>query len=570
MLPRVFFVFAIITLGYDAGSIEVNKISAIRFAPGTGVFPQGRDGILEVKYDGKWTSICNFGFDYVAASIACYMLGFPPFGFSVYGSSRYSNFPARLSHFNCSGRVKLGPNPPEPLSVHLGNCEFSTVIPKECNQGHRNVAIACLEPTTLNNFDEPPPFTFAPVSCPGNSSEVRLTYGDDKSGLLEVKSPISGDWGTVCADGFGINEAKAVCRMLCSSSDDLAYAHAVVGAFENGSDLVQNMPIHLARVSCPVGAQSLKDCSLGDGWGQAQGCSHALDVRVACGPPIEVLKPPPMPIESALKCDNGVARVYFKKIELGEVDSTTVYLNSSLGDGCTFSFSNTTSPVFADSNDTIEVAFPMDKCGATYEGSNWTILALHVSLIVNASRAPHNRVFDNNGMPIEKIFVLPITCLIPRRSSVESPIHAAATSRLEQLVSIREAPGVEIGFFADRLFRRRVGENINIIPYRRVYVRVSIERPEQYSKLVLTKCYLSNNQTMELTIPLIEKGCPVSQEIHILPISRSAIGFSFETAYFRKAAQSIQGGNMLELFVTCQTRLCHLQETDPECIQNYC
>nr|CDS26652.1 Speract scavenger receptor [Hymenolepis microstoma] len=557
------------SLLFRCNSIEVNGISAIRFAQNTGVFPQGRDGVLEVKYEGSWTSICNFGFDYVAASTACYMLGFPPYGFTIYMSNQYGNISARLSNFNCTGRVKLGPNPPEPSSVHLGNCEFSTDVPRECSQGSRNVAIACLEPTALDNFDDIPPLTFAPVLCPANSSEVRLTHGDEKSGLLEVKNPTSEEWGTVCADGFGINEAKAVCRMLCSSSDDLAYAHPVVNLFGNMSEVVQNMPIHLARLSCPVGAQSLNDCSLGDGWGNAQGCSHALDVGVICGPPDEVLRPPRMPIETSLKCDHEIARVYFNKDELGEVDSSTVYLNrTNLPSGCTFKFSELDK--YGNESSLIEVLFPMDKCGATYEGSNSTVLALNLPLIVNTSKAPYHEGYESDGVSTEKIFVLPITCLIPRQSSVDSPIHAAATSRLEKLVSLRDTPNVQISYFADRLFRRRISERVNIIPNRRVYVRVSIERPEQYSKLVLTNCVLSNNRSMEMSIPLISKGCLVSKEIQLLPISRSAVGFSFETAYFRKASQTIRGGNMLEMFVSCQTRLCHIHETEPECIQSYC
>lgn len=70
---------------------------------------------------------------------------------------------------------------------------------------------------------------------------------------------------------------------ICNYSDDLAYAHAVINTFrvENGTEI---LPIHLARVSCPAGAQSLNDCRLGDGWGAVRGCSHALDVGVFCGP----------------------------------------------------------------------------------------------------------------------------------------------------------------------------------------------------------------------------------------------------------------------------------------------
>lgn len=64
--------------------------------------------------------------------------------------------------------MKLGPNPPEPLSVHLGNCEFSDYVPRECMQGSRNVAIACIEPNVVESSDDLPLLTFAPVSCRNN------------------------------------------------------------------------------------------------------------------------------------------------------------------------------------------------------------------------------------------------------------------------------------------------------------------------------------------------------------------------------------------------------------------
>ncbi len=74
-------------------------------------------------------------------------------------------------------------------------------------------------------------------------------------------------------------------------SDDLAYAHALIGAYSDPptSKAKKELPIHLARVACPAGAQSLNDCVLGEGWGAVSGCTHALDVAVACGP--ELLAP---------------------------------------------------------------------------------------------------------------------------------------------------------------------------------------------------------------------------------------------------------------------------------------
>lgn len=41
---------------------------------------------------------------------------------------------------------------------------------------------------------------------------IRLVSGDSRSGRLEVN--FLGDWGTVCEESFGVNEAKVVCRVL--------------------------------------------------------------------------------------------------------------------------------------------------------------------------------------------------------------------------------------------------------------------------------------------------------------------------------------------------------------------
>ncbi|KAL5103917.1 Galectin-3-binding protein A [Taenia crassiceps] len=425
---------------------------------------------------------------------------------------------------------------------------------------------------SVETFSAPPPVTFAPVTCPNNSSEVRLTHGGEKSGRLEVKHPKSGIWGTVCADGFGTNEAKAVCRMLCSSSDDLAYAHAVINIFGDKREELKGvgsgedeMPIHLARIVCPVSAQSLNDCTLGDGWGSTQGCTHSLDVGVICGPETP-LTPLRMPVESNLTCEGETARVRFKRDQLGEVGPTTVHLNRSLPEGCSFNFTNP-----ADLEDIVEVIFPMDKCGGTYEQSNSTTLAVHLSLVVNATgRLLRSGARSGKGDETE-VFVLPLACLVHRSDSVRSAVRAVAMSRLQPLVATRPTPPTRLTFFADRLFQRRVSDNINILPHRRVFAKISLVQPERNSKLILRDCWLSSNETTAggTGIPVIANGCPVNPDIHLHPISLNAVGFSFETAYFRRTSRPVNGGSLLQLFVVCQTRLCQIYETDPECIQNY-
>ncbi|VEL07854.1 unnamed protein product [Protopolystoma xenopodis] len=55
------------------------------------------------------------------------------------------------------------------------------------------------------------------LSSKAASSDVRLVGGTSSRGRLEVLRPDTKQWGTVCADGFGLNEAKTFCRMLCTS-----------------------------------------------------------------------------------------------------------------------------------------------------------------------------------------------------------------------------------------------------------------------------------------------------------------------------------------------------------------
>lgn len=89
----------------------------------------------------------------------------PPYGVPILNSHKTSAYPTRLSSFNCSGRLTLGPNPPEPLSVHLGYCEYSTFPPPPCQNHDRDVAVACLEPMKVETSNTLPPVTFAPVTC---------------------------------------------------------------------------------------------------------------------------------------------------------------------------------------------------------------------------------------------------------------------------------------------------------------------------------------------------------------------------------------------------------------------
>lgn len=56
-------------------AVDVGGISDVRFSAGSSVFQDGRDGVLEVLYNGSWGTVCNYGFDELSASVACFMMG---------------------------------------------------------------------------------------------------------------------------------------------------------------------------------------------------------------------------------------------------------------------------------------------------------------------------------------------------------------------------------------------------------------------------------------------------------------------------------------------------------------
>ena len=107
----------------------------------------------------------------------------------------------------------------------------------------------------------------ASVRC---SPNVRLRSGGASYGRVEVY--YSGQWGTVCDDGWDINDAHVVCRQLGFSSASSAPQSALYG---QGSG-----QIWMDEVNCRGGEASLFDCGH-YGWG-SHNCAHSEDASVVC------------------------------------------------------------------------------------------------------------------------------------------------------------------------------------------------------------------------------------------------------------------------------------------------
>ena len=101
---------------------------------------------------------------------------------------------------------------------------------------------------------------------------VRLQGPLSENGTGRVEIFYKGQWGTICDDGWGINDAKVACR-------ELGYKY-VVRALDGREVPDGTGQIWLDDVACSGSEKNLSGCPH-DGWGNHR-CDHNEDAGVEC------------------------------------------------------------------------------------------------------------------------------------------------------------------------------------------------------------------------------------------------------------------------------------------------
>ena len=102
-----------------------------------------------------------------------------------------------------------------------------------------------------------------------DATVVRLVDGGNEAeGRVEVN--VNGEWGTVCDDGWDLNDANVVCRMLGFEEASEATARARFG--QGTGDIL------LDDVACVGSESSILDCQYTD----IDNCGHYEDAGVIC------------------------------------------------------------------------------------------------------------------------------------------------------------------------------------------------------------------------------------------------------------------------------------------------
>uniref|UniRef100_A0A8C9SK53 SRCR domain-containing protein n=1 Tax=Scleropages formosus TaxID=113540 RepID=A0A8C9SK53_SCLFO len=230
--------------------------------------PDRCSGRVQLRYKGKWGTVCNASWDMRASDVLCHQLKCGhAVGQAWFGEGSGPIWP---DVFQCHGN-----------ETQLSQCAVSPWSRAACSHG-QDVGVICSAlstymPTTFEMIQRhvafiftgsSPQVSFLTLSAPVDHRSLRLMGGDgDCAGRLEVFH--EGSWGTVCDDSWGLAEAQVACRQLrCGTA--LSRQNPVPAYFGPGSG-----PIWLGRLGCTGSESSLWDCP--SARFEQQDCGHKED-----------------------------------------------------------------------------------------------------------------------------------------------------------------------------------------------------------------------------------------------------------------------------------------------------
>ncbi|XP_070836716.1 scavenger receptor cysteine-rich domain-containing protein DMBT1-like [Chaetodon trifascialis] len=192
-------------------------------------------GRVEIYYNRTWGTVCDDGWDLNDAMVVCRQLDCGS-ALSAPESVQFGEGagPIWLDEVDCSGSEKS-----------LTECQHAGVGTHNCGHGED-----------------------AGVVCSG--MPIRLSVSALCSGRVEIY--YNRTWGTVCDDGWDLNDAMVVCRQLDCGS---ALSAPESAQFGEGAG-----PIWLDEVDCSGSEKSLTECQHA-GFG-THNCGHREDAAVVC------------------------------------------------------------------------------------------------------------------------------------------------------------------------------------------------------------------------------------------------------------------------------------------------
>uniref|UniRef100_A0A452ETI2 SRCR domain-containing protein n=1 Tax=Capra hircus TaxID=9925 RepID=A0A452ETI2_CAPHI len=223
------------------------------------------EGQVEVNISGRWRALCASHWSLANANVVCRQLGCGVAISTPVGAEGGDQL--WKARFHCSGAESF-----------LWKCPVTALGVPDCSHGNRASVICSGNQTQVlpqcDHFvSEPAGSAASEESAPycSDSRQLRLVDGGGPcAGRVEILD--QGSWGTICDDGWDLDDARVVCRQLGCGEALNATGSAHFGA---GSG-----PIWLDDLNCAGNESQVWRCP-SRRWGQHD-CRHKEDAGVIC------------------------------------------------------------------------------------------------------------------------------------------------------------------------------------------------------------------------------------------------------------------------------------------------
>uniref|UniRef100_A0A452ESS5 SRCR domain-containing protein n=1 Tax=Capra hircus TaxID=9925 RepID=A0A452ESS5_CAPHI len=226
------------------------------------------EGQVEMNISGQWRALCASHWSLANANVVCRQLGYGV-AISTPGGPHLVEGGDQIltARFHCSGAESF-----------LWSCPVTALGGPDCSHGNTASVICSGNQTQVlpqcDHFvSEPAGSAASEESAPycSDSRQLRLVDGGGPcAGRVEILD--QGSWGTICDDGWDLDDARVVCRQLGCGEALNATGSAHFGA---GSG-----PIWLDDLNCAGNESQVWRCP-SRRWGQHD-CRHKEDAGVIC------------------------------------------------------------------------------------------------------------------------------------------------------------------------------------------------------------------------------------------------------------------------------------------------